>query len=455
MAEAQPVKPAGKPKVTDVVTDHLKIRYENEVAATPDGSVSFVVQIEPRPGMHVYAPGAAGYQVINLAIDEHVRVRPRPLQYPASEIYHFQPLNEKIPVYEKSFTLRLDAVAQKAAEPLAVTGRLRYQACDDRVCFAPASVPLSWTVALGSSASTVFAQTTVVRDVRVAIGCTSYPCSPKADFSEGEAILARYRAANGDTSQALEALSWLGRAALAAGRLDQAQAYATDAYDRSVERSKARPIAGDVSLENALGAAIEVQAHVRAAQGRRSDAVYLLRRELETYRHTPLHLRIQKNINLLSLEGQAAPALAAGSELGRPTPSLASLKGHVVILFFWAHWCGDCKAQGPILSALLDRHRAAGVTIVAPTQHYGYTVPLAPATPAAELAYIGQVRNQYYAFLRDEAVPVSDANHKLYGVSTTPTLVVVDRQGIVRLYHPGTMTADELEAVIKPLLAAR
>ncbi len=318
-----------------------------------------------------------------------------------------------------------------------------------------AVIALILVAALFGATATLFAQTTIVRDVRVAIGCTSYPCSPKADFTQGEAILARYRAANGDTSQALEALSWLGRAALAAGRLDQARAYATDAYDRSVERSTAQAIAGDISLENALGAAIEVQAHVRAAQGRRSDAVYFLRRELDTFRHSPLHMRIQKNINLLSLEGQAAPALEVGSELGRPTPSLASLKGKIVVLFFWAHWCGDCKAQSPILSALLDRHRAAGVTIVAPTQHYGYTVTGALATPAAELDYIGQVRDRYYAFLRDEAVPVSDANHKRYGVSTTPTLVVVDRQGIVRLYHPGTMTADELDAVIKPLLAAR
>jgi thiol-disulfide isomerase/thioredoxin len=306
-----------------------------------------------------------------------------------------------------------------------------------------------------ASTATLGAQTTIVRDVRVAVDCTDWPCSPKADFAEGEAILARYRAANGDTSQALEALSWLGRAALAASRLDQARAYAIDAHDLAVERSKGQALASDISLENALGAAIEVQAHVRAAQGRRSDAVYFLQRELDTYRNGPLHMRIQKNINLLSLEGQPAPALEAGGSLGRPAPDIASLRGKVVVLFFWAHWCPDCKAQGPILSALVDRHRTAGLAIVAPTQRYGYTVKRAPATPAAELEYIGQVRDQYYAFLRDEAVPVSEANHKRYGVSTTPTLVVLDRQGIVRLYHPGRMTADELEAVIKPLLATR
>jgi thiol-disulfide isomerase/thioredoxin len=307
---------------------------------------------------------------------------------------------------------------------------------------------------LGSTTTVRGQATTVVRDVRVAVACTSWPCSPKADFSGGEAILAKYRAAEGDTSQALEALSWLGRAALAGNNLDKAYAYATDAYDLAVKRATAPALAGDISLENALGAAIEVQAQVRAAQGRRSDAVYFLQRELDRYRNGPLHMRIQKNINLLSLQGQPAPALEVAAELGSPTPTFAQLKGKVTVLFFWAHWCGECKQQGPILSKLLEEHRAAGLTIVAPTQRYGYTIKRAPATPEAELAYIAQVRDQFYGFLGDEAVPVSEANHKRYGVSTTPTLAVVDRQGIVRVYHPGIMTADELEAAIKPLLAS-
>jgi DsbC/DsbD-like thiol-disulfide interchange protein len=139
-------KPSDKPKATVISTDHLRIRYASEVTAQPDGFVSFVVEMEPRQGMHVYAPGAGDYQVITLAIDESPRVRPRPLKYPASEIYLFQPLNEKIPVYQKPFTLTRDAVVPKAAEPLVVTGRLDYQACDDKVCFAPVSVPLEWTV---------------------------------------------------------------------------------------------------------------------------------------------------------------------------------------------------------------------------------------------------------------------------------------------------------------------
>jgi thiol-disulfide isomerase/thioredoxin len=305
-------------------------------------------------------------------------------------------------------------------------------------------------VALSIRAST--AQTTIVRDVRLAVNCTDWPCTPSRDFSTAETILDRYRTVNGTTSQALEALSWLGRAALAAKAFDRANTYAAETYDLAVEALKSRAVKDDLSLELALGAAIEVQAQVRAAQGRRSDAVYFLRRELDTYRDTPLHMRIQKNINLLTLEGQPAPALEAGRTLGSALPRFDQLKGKVVVLFFWAHWCGDCKAQGPILAKLLDQYREKGLTVVAPTQFYGYTVKRAPAGPEAELQYIVETRDTHYPFLRNESVPVSQANHRLYGVSTTPTLVLLDRRGIVRLYHPGTLTAEELEAVVRPLL---
>ena len=70
------------------------------------------------------------------------------------------------------------------------------------------------------------------------------------------------------------------------------------------------------------------------------------------------------------------------------------------------------------------------------------------AGPADELKYIEQIRHQYYADLLTLPAPVSEANFRNYGASTTPTLVLIDRHGIVRLYHPGAMTLDELRAAL-------
>ena len=310
-------------------------------------------------------------------------------------------------------------------------------------------------VVLGVALPAAQTPTTIVKDVRTAVACTEWPCTPKADLSGGEAVLREYRAAYGTTSEALEALSWLGRAALSGNQLDKATAYASETYALSVSALKQTRIEDDVHLENALGAAIEVQAQARAGRGQRSDAVYFLRRELEKYQGTPLFRRIQKNVHLLSLEGQPAPALENGDVLGPPLPRAEELRGKTVLLFFWAHWCPDCKAEAPILSRVLDRYGKDGLVIVAPTQRYGYTTRRAArATPDEERRYIEQVRDASYAFLQSVPVPVSEKNHTVYGVSTTPTLVLVDRRGIVRLYHPGNMTEEELRAAIEPALAS-
>jgi hypothetical protein len=107
--------------------------------------------------MHVYAPGASNYRIITLTIAPQPYVRTLPMRYPASEIYHFVPLNERVPVYQKPFTLLVDVVpevtpeAQKAMSgknELVVMGTLEYQACDDKICYNPVALPLSWKVAL-------------------------------------------------------------------------------------------------------------------------------------------------------------------------------------------------------------------------------------------------------------------------------------------------------------------
>ena len=78
----------------------------------------------------------------------------------------------------------------------------------------------------------------------------------------------------------------------------------------------------------------------------------------------------------------------------------------------------------------------------------------AQADPATELRYIEQIRKQYYGTI-DMAVPVSNEDALAYGMDSTPTLVLIDRAGKVAMYHPGRMTREELDAAIRPVVAAK
>jgi len=85
-------------------------------------------------------------------------------------------------------------------------------------------------------------------------------------------------------------------------------------------------------------------------------------------------------------------------------------------------------------------------------QHYGYVAGGKDASPTEESAYISAVFAKYYAGLGKVEVPLSEENFTRLGVSTTPTLVLVDKQGIVRLYNPGALGYEALVKKVEPLL---
>jgi peroxiredoxin len=139
-------------------TAHLKLTaYPSDPSITVGTRFSIAVEIEPNPDIHVYAPGAEqmGYRVVGLTMAPVPHIRFEPVEFPASEIYHFEPLDERVPVYQQPFTLLQEVVVSGAADveealaeldALTLTGTLDYQACNDELCFDPVSVPLSFTL---------------------------------------------------------------------------------------------------------------------------------------------------------------------------------------------------------------------------------------------------------------------------------------------------------------------
>lgn len=144
----------------------------------------------------------------------------------------------------------------------------------------------------------------------------------------------------------------------------------------------------------------------------------------------------------MDLVGLDAPAFANVTPLGGAPSSIASLKGKVIILDFWASWCGPCKMIAPRLGALRDRLGAQGLAVVGVT------------TDAPEAAAVYAERHH----LRYPSVSDKDGDtSRAYGIVALPTMVVVDKKGVVREVLVGFDGSSEgrLEAEVKRLLAEK
>ena len=132
-----------------IETAHLTVTTSVAVPAAPagGGKAALVVDVTPKPKMHVYAPGQQGYIAITLTLDDDASFRAGKAKYPAGEKFFMPALNETQWVYAKPFRITQDVtLTESSTGPRIVKGRLRYQACDDKICYLPQTVAVEWTV---------------------------------------------------------------------------------------------------------------------------------------------------------------------------------------------------------------------------------------------------------------------------------------------------------------------
>jgi thiol-disulfide isomerase/thioredoxin len=267
------------------------------------------------------------------------------------------------------------------------------------------------------------------------------------DLASGEALVEDYKKKTGVDAEYLDAVGWLARGAEMLKQLDKAAAYVAE-LRREIHAEKEEWLAP-------LGAAIEVEGKVRFAQKGRKDAVKFLEQELTKAKAITLRSRIRRTLNALSLEGQPAPALALTDYFGPKPEALTSYKGQPVLLFLWAHWCGDCRAQAAALTSIAQKYRPQGLVVLAPTRYYGTGAQSKTVTPAEEKPHMQKVWADSYSGLADIPVVIDNEMMVTYGVAATPTFVLIDRAGIVRMYAPTRLTEAELSRRIEAALAAK
>jgi thiol-disulfide isomerase/thioredoxin len=268
------------------------------------------------------------------------------------------------------------------------------------------------------------------------------------DLLSAESMLEVHRAEHGEDGLHLAGLSWLARGALLVGDTDKAKRYADEVRARCADRlSKGARIEDDHDLETALGAAIEVQAQLlERSKGVRAAAEFVRGELARVDRPEALRVRLNKRIDLLTLVGSPAPELVAEDWVGDPPPSLASLRGKPVVLFVFAPWCGDCKAQAAALAKVRKRYAPEGFRFIALTRYHESE----GADRVREKAGIDSVWKAVYSDVGTIPIVISTASGERYGGSSTPTFVFIDREGIVRRYTPTRLTEAEFDRTLMP-----
>jgi peroxiredoxin len=145
----------GEEVTATVEAPHLQLTVgQSDRAAVPGNLVTLTADVRLPPNVHVYSPGTQGYKPIKLVMDPLPEFEFRAASYPRSKILYLPAIKESVPVFEGAFRIRQELKVNSMADfsnslgtdgkMVAIKAHLEYQACDSKICFLPATIPVEW-----------------------------------------------------------------------------------------------------------------------------------------------------------------------------------------------------------------------------------------------------------------------------------------------------------------------
>lgn len=190
--------------------------------------------------------------------------------------------------------------------------------------------------------------------------------------------------------------------------------------------------------------------------GRKAEAVKMVEDSIAYVKSTvkdPVVLNeLQRKQKQLRLQGEVAPEIIVAKWIDQTPVKLADLRGRVVLLDFWATWCGPCIAAFPHLREWHERFKDKGLVILGITKYYGQAEGQT-VDKDYEFGFLERFK-KLYRIPYGIAVADNDDTHRAYGVQSIPTAVVIDRRGIIRYVGTGSGGSSEkqLAEVLEKLI---